>query len=107
MSGASGQTRRVTVVNANWTAGQDGGDGAFELLVVTEDGVRHSVGLSPAAMTAVVALTQAGTVLLWDPEAGTLIAANVVGSWIDEDWSAQDGTAPDRTAPQVHPLAPG
>ncbi len=88
MSGASEQTQRVTVVNANWTAGGPGDDGQFALMIVTEDGERHTVELSPAATTAVVALTQAGTVLLWDPQNQTLIAANVVGSWIGEDWSA-------------------
>jgi len=30
-------------------------------------------------MTALIALTQAGTVLLWDPADRTLIAANIVG----------------------------
>ena len=34
----------------------------------------------PAAMTALIALTQAGTVLAWDPADRTLIAANVVGT---------------------------
>ncbi len=65
-----------------------GDDGQFALMIVTEGGERHTVELSPAATTAVVALTQAGTILLWDPQNQTLIAANVVGSWIGEDWSA-------------------
>lgn len=47
MSGASEQTQRVTVVNANWTAGGPGDDGQFALMIVTEDGERHTVELSP------------------------------------------------------------
>jgi len=35
---------------------------------------------SPAAMTALIALTQADTVLAWDPVDRTLIAANIVGT---------------------------
>lgn len=89
MPGASDQTRRVDVVNANWTAGAEGADGTFQLLLVTEDGERHTIAPSPEAMTALVALTQAGTVLLWDPDSRTLIAANVVGDWLPTDWSAQ------------------
>lgn len=90
MAGASDQTRRVRVLNANWAAGGDGEDGRFALLVVTEDGKRHTVSPSPAATAAIVALAQAGTVLLWDPADRTLIAANVVGEWIPDDWSAGD-----------------
>jgi hypothetical protein len=30
-------------------------------------------------MTALIALTQAGAVLLWDPPGRTLIAANIIG----------------------------
>lgn len=52
MPGASDETRRVDVVNANWTAGEDGADGTFQLLLVTEDGERHTIAPSPAAMTA-------------------------------------------------------
>ncbi len=79
MPGASERARRVKVLNANWTAGQDGEDGRFEILIVTEDDERHVVAPSAAAMTALVALSQADTVLVWDPEDRTLIAANVVG----------------------------
>jgi hypothetical protein len=35
MPGASEQTRRVKIVNANWAAGPDGGHGRFELQIVT------------------------------------------------------------------------
>ena len=80
MPGASEQTRRVKIVNANWVAGPDGDDGRFEILIVTEDDQRHVAAPSPAAMTALIALTQAGTVLAWDPADRTLIAANIVGT---------------------------
>lgn len=79
MPGASQQTQRVKILNANWTAGSDGGDGRFELMVVTEDDQQHTMAPSPAAMTALIALTQADTVLAWDPADRTLIAANVIG----------------------------
>jgi hypothetical protein len=86
MPGASEQTRRVKVVNANWVAGADGADGRFELMVVTEDDEKHTMTPSPASMTALLALTQADTVLLWDPSNRTLIAANIVGTmpWTQE-----------------------
>jgi hypothetical protein len=80
MPGASEQTRRVKIVNANWVAGADGDDGRFEIQIVTEDDQRHVAAPSPAAMTALIALTQGGTVLAWDPADRTLIAANVVGT---------------------------
>ncbi|MGH3188874.1 MAG: hypothetical protein ACRDPY_34495 [Streptosporangiaceae bacterium] len=80
MPGASEQTRRVKIVNANWRAGPDGEPGRFEIMIITEDGQRHVVAPSPAAMTALIALTQAGTVLAWDPADRTLIAANLVGT---------------------------
>jgi hypothetical protein len=79
MPGASEQTRRVTIVNANWVAGRDGDHGRFEVMMVTEDDQRHVAAPSPEAMTALIALTQADTVLLWDPAGRTLIAANLVG----------------------------
>lgn len=70
----------MKIVNANWAAGPDGDHGRFEVMIVTEDDQRHVVTPSPAAMTALIALTQAGTVLAWDPADRTLIAANVVGT---------------------------
>lgn len=88
MAGASEQTMRVTTVNANWTPGEPGSDGSFELMIVTEDGERRSVSLSAAAVTAVGALARSGTVLLWDPAGECLIVANVVGEWLSTDWSA-------------------
>jgi hypothetical protein len=82
MPGASEQTRRVKVLNANWIAGQDGDDGRFEVMLVTEDDRQHTIAPSPAAMTALLALARADTILLWDPADRTLIAANVVGTWL-------------------------
>ncbi len=70
----------MKIVNANWVAGPDGDHGQFEVMIVTEDDQRHVVAPSPAAMTALIALTQAGTVLAWDPADRTPIAANVVGT---------------------------
>jgi hypothetical protein len=78
MPGASPQTRRVKILNANW-APDAGGDGRFEVMIVTDDDEHHIVPASPAAMTALVALAQADTVLAWDPTDRTLIAANLRG----------------------------
>jgi hypothetical protein len=85
MPGASEQTRQVRVVNANWVAGADGGDGQFELMLVTEDDAQHFVRPSPASMAAILALTQVDAVLLWDPTNATLIAGNIVGEWLHVD----------------------
>jgi hypothetical protein len=79
MPGASEQTRRVKVLNANWVAGEDGEDGRFEVLVITEDDQRHVLAPSPASMAVLLALAQRDVVLLWDPSDRTLIAANIVG----------------------------
>ena len=70
----------MKIVNANWVAGPDGDHGRFEVMIVTDDDQRHVAAPSPAAMTALIALTQSDTVLLWDPADRTLIAANVVGT---------------------------
>ena len=78
MPGASDETRRVKVLNANWTPGADGEDGRFELLVITDD-QRQVLTPSPTAVTALAALLQADPVLVWDPTNRTLIAANLVG----------------------------
>jgi hypothetical protein len=48
------------------------------------------VPASPASMTALVALAQAGTVMAWDPGNRTLIAANIVGQM---PWTARDGSS--------------
>jgi hypothetical protein len=92
MTGASKQTRRVKVLNANWVAGPEGTDGRFEIMVVTEDEEQYILAPSPAAMSALVALAQSDTVLPWDPTNRTLIAANVVGSWLPPTASAIEGS---------------
>jgi hypothetical protein len=79
MPGASEQTRPVKIVNANWVAGPDGDHGRFEIMFITDDDQPHVAAPSPAAMTALITLTRADTVLLWDPAARTLIAANLIG----------------------------
>ena len=82
MPGASEQTSQVKVLNVNWATGQDGQDGKWEVMMVTADGQEHTVAPSPASMTALLALAKAGAILLWDPADRTLIAANVVGTWL-------------------------
>jgi hypothetical protein len=86
MPGASKQARRVKILNANWIAGPNDEDGRFELRIITSDDERHVVAASPAAMTAIVALAQADTVLVWDPADRRLIAANLRGTmaWTQE-----------------------
>jgi len=82
MPGASEQTSQVKVLNVNWAAGPDGGDGRFEVMIVTADGQQHTFAPSPATMTALLALAKADAILLWDPETRTLTAANIVATWI-------------------------
>jgi hypothetical protein len=82
MPGASEQTSQVKVLNVNWTAGPDGEDGRFEVMIVTADGQQHDFAPSPASLTALLALARADTILLWDPAVRALIAANVVGTWL-------------------------
>ncbi len=89
MPGASQHTRRVKILNANWVPDAVGGDGQFTVLLITEDDQRFVVPVSPASMTALVALTQAKTVLAWDPEdGGMLIIANIRGTI---PWTLTDG----------------
>src|SRR5262250_905656 len=99
MPGASAQTRRVKIVNANWKAGSDGDHGLFLVQLVTDDGQRHAVAPSPQAMTALIALTQADTVLAWDPGDRTLIAANLVGTMPWTESAAMSATATSRPEP--------
>jgi hypothetical protein len=80
MPGASEQARPVKILNANWVAGKDGDDGRFEIMIVTDDDQHHTMAPSPASITALIALTQANAVLVWDPTDRTLIAANIVGT---------------------------
>jgi hypothetical protein len=104
MPGASEQTRRVKILNANWIAGPDGDDGRFEVMLVTEDDQPHVMAPSPASMAALIALTQADTVLMWDPSDRTLIAANVVGRmpWTERAFSelVRAIDAEERSAPR-------
>jgi hypothetical protein len=94
MPGASEQTRPVKIVNANWVAGPDGDHGRFEIMFITDDDQPHVAVPSPAAMTALITLTQADTVLLWDPAARTLIAANLIGKmpWTEPARRGSDDT---------------
>jgi len=87
MPGASEQAQRVKILNANWVPGSDGGDGRFEIMIITRDDERHVLPASAASVTAVVTLAQAGTVMVWDPPNQTLIAANVVGQM---PWTVQE-----------------
>lgn len=80
MPGASQRTRHVKTVNANWSAGDEGDDGKFAILLITDDDERHVINASADAMVALVAITtQPQAVLMWDPEDSTLIAANLRG----------------------------
>jgi hypothetical protein len=88
----------VTNLNANWIAGPDGDPGRFEIQIVTEDDQRHVARPSAAAMTALIALTQAETVLAWDPVDQTLIAANLVGKM---PWTQQGRPSPPNRAAQT------
>ena len=96
MPGASEEACRVKIMNANWVAGADGEDGAFQLMIVTSDDRQHFVTPSPGAMTALVALAQSDTVLVWDPADRRLIAANLRGAM---PWT-EDAAAPAPAAPQ-------
>ena len=73
-------------MNANWIARADGEDGDFELMIVTSDDRHHVVAPCPAAMTALVALAQSDTVLVWDPADRRLIAASLRGTmpWTED-----------------------
>jgi hypothetical protein len=66
MPGASKNTCPVKIMNANWKSGRNGDDGHFELMLITSDEQQHILEPSPVAMTALVALAQADTVLVWD-----------------------------------------
>lgn len=88
MPGASSQTRQVKILNANWLPDAGGGDGRFEVQFITEDDQRFTVPASPASMTALVTLAQANTVMMWDPENGTLIIANIRGTM---PWTVTEG----------------
>ncbi len=80
MPGASSETRRVKILNANWVPDAASGDGRFEVMIVTEDDQKYFVPASPGSMTALVALAKADTVMAWDPMNRSLIVANIVGT---------------------------
>jgi hypothetical protein len=86
MPGASAQTRRVKILNANWTPSLEGGDGEFEMMIVTDDDERHVIPASAGSVAAIVGLATADTVLVWDPDGPTLICANVIG---EMPWTRQ------------------
>jgi hypothetical protein len=88
MPGASEETRRVKILNANWIPDEAGGDGQFEVLVVTEDDARYTMPASPSSMTALVALATADTVMVWDQVNRSLIIANIVGTM---PWTVNGG----------------
>ena len=58
-------------------------------MIVTSDARHHVVAPSPAAITALVALAEADTVLVWDPADQTLIAANLRGTMT---WTEAEAT---------------
>jgi hypothetical protein len=88
MPGASKETRRVKILNANWAPDGAGGDGIFEVMIMTEDDQKYFVPASPGSMTALVALARADTVMAWDPLNQSLIVANIVGTM---PWTVADG----------------
>lgn len=91
MPGASAQTRRVRNLNANWTpAAEPGGDGKFEISLITDDDHQVILQASPASLATLAALAAADTVLAWDPTNTTLIVANVVG---EMPWTTPPGSA--------------
>lgn len=53
-------------------------------MIVTEDGEHHTVAPSPASVTTLLDLARSDAILLWDPANRTLIAANIIGTWLEE-----------------------
>ncbi len=80
MPGASKETRRVKIINANWVPASDAGNGRFDVMIITEDDQQYFMPADPASMTALVALARADTVMAWDPTNRALIIANIVGT---------------------------
>lgn len=87
MPGASQETRRVKILNANWIPAEIAGDGQFAIQIVTEDDERFAVPASPATMAAITTLAQANTVMAWDPTNRSLIIANIIGTM---PWTTTD-----------------
>jgi len=69
----------VKVLKANWTPSPEGGDGRFELMIVSADDERHVIPASAGSVAAFAQLASSDTVLVWDPDGPTLICANVIG----------------------------
>jgi hypothetical protein len=88
MPGASQETRRVKILNANWVPGGADGDGEFEVMLVTDDDQQYFMPASPQTMTALAALAKADTVMAWDPLNRSLIVANIVGTM---PWTVMEG----------------
>jgi hypothetical protein len=88
----------VKIMNANWDPDEDGPDGHFQLMLITEDDERHIIPASAGSVTAVVALAGADTVMAWDPENRTLIVANIIGEmpWTIEPRAGTGGVSPGR-----------
>lgn len=70
----------MKILNANWIPDGAGGDGRFEVLIVTDDDQRYAVPASAGSVTALVTLAKADTVMVWDPLNQSLIVANIVGT---------------------------
>jgi hypothetical protein len=88
MPGASNETRRVKILNANWIPDDAAGNGRFEIMIITDDEQRFAVPVSPASMTALAALAKADTIMAWDPTNQALIIANIIGTM---PWTVADG----------------
>lgn len=89
MPGASTETRRVKILNANWNGDDANGDGQFQLLIVAEDDQRYVMPASPGAVSAMAAVAKADTVMAWDPVNRSLIIANIVGTM---PWTVNGGS---------------
>lgn len=59
-------------------------------MLVTDDRERHFVEPGAMSAAALVALCASGAPLMWDPEARTLIAGGLVGTWFDPEEHARD-----------------
>jgi hypothetical protein len=74
---------------------------------VTGHGEKHTFAPSPASLTALLALAKADVILLWDPVVLTLIAANIVETWIARQgspWPRSPRRAAKRAVLQARPM---
>jgi hypothetical protein len=51
-------------------------------MIVTTEYQQHAFAVSPGSLLASLAMAKADAILLRDPAARTLMAANIVGTWI-------------------------